>query len=132
MNLFTDVQRLNSEQLYSCLSEFTDTANRGERGAIEDDVLLLNTTMLPLHEALDMFETDAVQHLPSFDKNGKSDHIFFRTLRSAPAISATGAGQYSDRPRSARLRSARTSLPHASRHFQGKPSLREVVAEKTG
>ena len=102
VNLFTDVQRLNSEQLYSCLSEFTDTANRGERGAIEDDVLLLNTTMLPLHEALDMFGTDAVQHLPSFDKNGKSDHIFFR------------------------------SLPHASRHFQGKPSLREVVAEKTG
>ena len=54
VNLFTDIQRLNSEHLFTCLAKFTSTADVKERGAIEDDVLKLNTLLIPLHEASDL------------------------------------------------------------------------------
>ena len=69
VNLFTDIQRLNSEQLYTWFAKFTSTADvqvhtilisctpldlrLQERGAIEDDVLKLNTLLIPLHEVSD-------------------------------------------------------------------------------
>ena len=82
VNLFSEVRRLNSEQLYACLAEFTGSADRNERGAIEDDVLKLNTTMLPLHAALDIFNNADKTKSISFDKYGKTDHIFFQSLRT--------------------------------------------------
>ena len=53
VNMFTEVRRLNSELLFSCLANFTGTAHVDERGAIESDVLKLNTLLLPLHEVLE-------------------------------------------------------------------------------
>ena len=80
--MFSEVRRLNSEQLYACLAEFTGSADRNERGAIEDDVLKLNTTMLPLHAALDIFNNADKKQSISFDKYGKTEHVFFQSLRT--------------------------------------------------
>ena len=68
VNLFIEIRRLNSEYLFTCLNRFTRTADIQvlsspidvhsfrvqEREAIEDDILKLNTLMLPLHEVFDI------------------------------------------------------------------------------
>ena len=134
VNLFSDVKRLNSEQLYSCLADFTGTADANERSAIEDDVLKLNTTMLPLHGALDIFSDANKSHPISFDKNGRTNHIFFRMLRTmSPGVSV----QINAEPAPSGRRSscvfsdtAQSPTSQPSLAHRGRSPIANLVAEK--
>ena len=119
VNLFTEVRRLNSEQLYSCLADFTGTANANERSAIEDDVLKLNTTMLPLHAALDIFGDAHKSHPISFDTNGRTNHIFFRTLRTM----SPGASLQINAPPAPSGRRSSCVFVDTPQHKRSQPSL---------
>ena len=113
VKLFAEVKRLDSEQLYSCLSDFTGTDDATARHAIENDILKLNTVLLPLHEALDIFDSATNASGPVFDKHGETEHIFFQSLRSVTGQQSQG------------LRRLEFNVLH------GRPTLSAVVAAQT-
>ena len=97
VGLFTEIKRLNSEHLYGWLTQFTGSAHSQERAAIEDDVLKLNTLMLPVNEALDLLVGNDKGDVKviTFDEGGKSSHIIFEILRkAAPEVNQSPLGKF--------------------------------------
>ena len=127
VNLFVQIKHLNSEQLYSCLAEVTRTADESELRAMEDDILKLNTTMLPIHGALDVFTTMDNLDGMLFDNNGKSKHIFFQSLRAAQSETSLEHLSIVDSPRVGRTSPLLSQSQDAK--LRGQPPLVTLVAE---